>query len=87
MTRRVLHVAPILWPAFLIAGVLEMVVFSWVDPSLLRVGDWQPDAKTAYSLSFLIFWVLVALASGVSHWLMGSQAQSQQAPGRLSSQI
>jgi hypothetical protein len=87
MTRRVLHVAQILWPAFLVAGVLEMVVFSWVDPSLLRVGDWQPDAKTAYSLSFFIFWVLVAVASGVSHWLMAEQTRAQGARGRLSSQI
>lgn len=79
MTRRVLHVAQILWPAFLIAGVLEMVVFSWVDPTLLRIGDWQPDAKTAYSLSFLVFWGLVAMASGLSHWLMDERNQPNMA--------
>jgi hypothetical protein len=72
MTRRMLHVAQILWPAFLVAGVLEMVVFSWVDPGLLRLGTWQPDIMTAYSLSFLVFWGLVAFASGMTHWLMGA---------------
>jgi hypothetical protein len=51
MTQRSLHLAQILWPAFLVAGVLEMVVFSWVDPGLLRLGNWHPDTNTAYSLA------------------------------------
>ncbi|MBI5924187.1 MAG: hypothetical protein HY836_01160 [Aquabacterium sp.] len=70
MTQRVLHAAQILWPAFLIAGVLEMVVFSWVDPTLLRIGQWQPDAQTTYSLAFFVFWGLVTLSSLLSHWMM-----------------
>lgn len=72
MAHRALHAAQILWPAFLVAGVLEMVVFSWVDPSLLRIGSWQPDAQTTYSLSFFVFWALVALSSLLSHWMMKS---------------
>jgi hypothetical protein len=76
MTKRSLHLAQILWPAFLVAGVLEMVVFSWVDPALLRLGNWQPDANTAYSLAFLVFWALVAMASCISHWLMSAQEGS-----------
>jgi hypothetical protein len=72
MTQRALHVAQILWPAFIVAAILEMVVFSWVDPSLLRFGAWQPDAQTVYSLAFLTFWVLVTLASLLSHWMMKS---------------
>ncbi|MDE2401869.1 MAG: hypothetical protein KGL90_09415 [Burkholderiales bacterium] len=77
MTQRFLHVTQILWPAFMVAGVLEMVVFSWVDPSNLYIGNWQPDPYTAYSLAFFVFWVLVALASSISHWLMGTvQADS-----------
>jgi hypothetical protein len=81
MTQRSLHVAQILWPAFLAAAVLEMVVFSWVDPSMLRVGDWQPDPMTTYSLSFLVFWGLVAVSAGVSYWLMGPQEPAQPAQG------
>jgi hypothetical protein len=72
MTQRVLHAAQILWPAFVIAGVLEMVVFSWVDPGLLRLGQWQPDVQTTYSLAFLVFWALVAVSSLMSHWMMKS---------------
>jgi hypothetical protein len=70
MTRQTLGVVQILWPAFLVAGVLEMVVFSWVDPGAIRMGDWQPDTMTTYSVSFLLFWALVACASGLSRWLM-----------------
>lgn len=75
--QRVLHAAQILWPAFLVAGVLEMVVFSWVDPSQLRFGQWQPDAQTIYSLAFFVFWGLVTVSSLISHWMM----KSAQAPG------
>jgi hypothetical protein len=78
MTPRSLHLAQILWPAFLVAGVLEMVVFSWVDPSLLRIGHWHPDANTAYSVAFLVFWGLTALASYISHWLMSAQVSGSQ---------
>lgn len=72
MTHRSLHVAQILWPAFLVAGVLEMVVFSWVDPALFRLASWQPDSQTVYSLAFFVFWALVALSSMLSHWMMKS---------------
>jgi uncharacterized MAPEG superfamily protein len=72
-SQRALHAAQILWPAFLAAAVMEMVVFSWVDPTTLRWGNWQPDSQTAYSLSFLTFWVVIAVASLVSHWMMKSQ--------------
>jgi hypothetical protein len=78
MTQRSLHLAQILWPAFLVAGVLEMVVFSWVDPSMLRLGNWHPDANTSYSLAFLVFWGLISVASYVSHWLMSAQVSGSQ---------
>lgn len=77
MTQRVLHAAQILWPAFLVAGVLEMVVFSWVDPTLLRIGQWQPDAQTTYSLAFFVFWGLVTASSLLSHWMMKATSDSR----------
>jgi hypothetical protein len=69
-SQRALHAAQILWPAFMAAAVMEMVVFSWVDPSGLRWGTWQPDSQTIYSLSFLVFWAVIAVASLISHWMM-----------------
>ena len=78
MTQRMLHIAQILWPAFLTAGVLEMVVFAWVDPGALQLGAWQPTPTTAYSLAFFMFWALVAFASGMSHWLMKAEGRAPQ---------
>jgi hypothetical protein len=57
----------ILWPSFLMAGVLEMLVFVVVDPRRLQwFGaeplDWSPSA--VYSVTFLIFWAVIS-ASGV----------------------
>ncbi len=57
----------IAWPAFLMAGVLEVLVFAVVDPGDLhwfrgpRIG-WSTQA--IYTLSFLIFWG-VTTATGV----------------------
>jgi protein-S-isoprenylcysteine O-methyltransferase Ste14 len=72
MTQRILHAAQILWPAFLVAGVLEMVVFSWVDPTLMQWGTWRPEPQTTYSVAFLTFWALITLSSLLSHWMMKS---------------
>ncbi len=70
MTQRVLHAAQILWPAFLFAAALELLVFAWVDPAQLMIGNWQPDATTVYSISFLVFWGMISLAGALSLWLM-----------------
>lgn len=59
----------ILWPAFLVAGVLEMMVFAVVDPSDLHwfggpaIG-WSSQA--IYTVTFLIFWVAVATAGAIT---------------------
>lgn len=58
----------------MVAGILEMVVFAWVDPGAMSLGSWEPSAKTVYSLSFFAFWALIAVASAVSHWMMVSAA-------------
>lgn len=70
MSSRAVHAAQILWPAFLIAGILEMVVFAWVDPSAISFGGTELDNKTVYSLAFFVFWGLVALAAEMSHRMM-----------------
>jgi len=59
----------ILWPAFLVAGVLEMLVFAVVDPTDLRwFGgpsiDWPPVA--IYTVTFLMFWGAVATAGALT---------------------
>lgn len=84
MTPRALQAAQILWPAFLVAGLIEMVVFAWVDPTALQLSEaWQPSPVATYTMAFLTFWAMVAAASAVSLWLM--QAPAGQAPKRISS--
>lgn len=57
----------ILWPAFLMAGVVEMVVFALVDPQDLHGLAGAPVALSAsavYSLAFFFFWAAF-VAAGV----------------------
>lgn len=74
MSRRTLHVAQILWPAFFMAGVLEMMVFSVLDPSLIHIGAWDPDARTVYSAAFLVFWGVLSVSGALSHLMMRDDA-------------
>ncbi len=58
----------IAWPAFMVAGVLEVMVFAVLDPlSLTLFGhtvDWPREA--IYSVTFFIFWVMLMLSSGIT---------------------
>jgi hypothetical protein len=81
MSRRALHVAQILWPAFVMAGVLEMLVFSVLDPSLVRIGPWEPEARTVYSLGFLVFWAVLSLSGALSHLMMRGDAHGARLGG------
>ncbi len=55
----------VLWPAFLMAAVLEMVVFALIDPADLHwhgaVLDWSRPA--VYTAAFFVFWAVVAGAT------------------------
>jgi len=62
----------ILWPAFLMAGVLEMLVFVVVDPDSLSWWgtaplDWSRNA--VYTVTFFIFWGVIATSAAISHLL------------------
>ena len=59
----------ILWPSFAMAGVLEGVVFSVVDPGDLRwLGQVPVEAspQAIYTLSFLAFWALISTSGAVT---------------------
>lgn len=60
------------WPAFVMAGVLEMLVFAVVDPaSLTWFGQeaigWSNSA--VYTVTFLIFWAVIATAGAITQLL------------------
>ena len=61
--------ASIVWPAFLVAAVLEMAVFAWVDPLSLHTlaGASLPVSATAiYSLAFLLFWICTGVGCALT---------------------
>lgn len=59
----------ILWPSFLMAGALEVLVFAVVDPGELHwfggaaIG-WPMQA--IYTVAFLIFWGVVSTAGALT---------------------
>jgi hypothetical protein len=61
--------AAVAWPAFLVAAVLEIGVFAFVDPNSLHTlsGATLGWSETAvYSLAFLFFWATTAAACGLT---------------------
>jgi hypothetical protein len=58
----------ILWPSFLMASFLEMLVFGFLDPQDIHfLGLNQPEIrKTVYAISFFVFWALTMLSSSLS---------------------
>ena len=58
----------ILWPAFAMAGVLDGLVFSLVDPAELHVGSLALDAspQAVYTIAFLAFWGVIATSGAVT---------------------
>jgi hypothetical protein len=62
----------ILWPAFLMAGVLEGLVFVMVDPSSLQWFGADPlrwSDSAVYSVTFLIFWGVIATSAAITQLL------------------
>ena len=72
MKRLTRRVAAIAWPAFLVAGVLEIAVFAFVDPTQLQLFggaplDWSPTA--VYTVAFFLFWAVIAAAAALTELL------------------
>ncbi len=68
----------VLWPAFLMAGVLEMIVFSVVDPQQLHGfgGEALGWSSTAvYTVAFFVFWGVIAVAGFLTEVLDASAEQ------------
>jgi hypothetical protein len=59
------------WPAFLMACVLELIVFALVDPADVHwLGHALPLARTSvYSLAFFLFWGVCFAGNGLMMFL------------------
>lgn len=71
----------IVWPAFLMAGVLEILVFSMVDPQdfrwLAHTLVWSNMA--IYTVFFLLMWAITVVACGLTALLSLSAEEVNQA--------
>jgi hypothetical protein len=72
----------IVWPAFLVAGLLEMVVFAVVDPQDLHwFGQTvEMSRQGVYTLAFFIFWVLASLSGALTTLLAMSPFEVNRCP-------
>lgn len=77
--QRVMWIA---WPAFLMAGVMEMLVFAMVDPQDLHWFG-QPLALSrqgVYTLAFFAFWIVTMASSALTTLLAMSPFELNRCP-------
>jgi hypothetical protein len=72
----------ILWPAFLVAGVLEVLVFAMVDPQDVhwfgQPLDWSRQA--VYTAAFFVFWAMTMVSSALTTLLAMSPFEVNRCP-------
>ena len=79
LAQRLMWIA---WPAFLLAGVIEMLVFALVDPSNLQWFG-EPLALSregVYTLAFFVFWLLTMASSALTTLLAMSPFEVNRCP-------
>ncbi len=77
-----LNVMRVVWPAFLAACLLELVVFAVVDPTALTAAE-RPLALSAqgiYTLAFFVFWAISGAASALTMMLLKTAAEVNGCP-------
>ena len=58
----------ITWPSFLVAGLIEVFVFAFVDPQDLHwFGQHVEMSRQAiYTMAFFAFWIMTMLSSALT---------------------
>lgn len=72
----------IVWPAFLVAGLMEMLVFAMVDPQDMHWFG-HPLAMSregVYTLAFFVFWILTMASSALTTLLAMSPFEVNRCP-------
>jgi hypothetical protein len=72
----------IVWPAFLMAGVLEMLVFAVVDPQDMHWFGMPLDLtrQAIYTIAFFVFWGVAVVSSGLTTLLAMSPFEVNRCP-------
>ncbi|MEZ5665384.1 MAG: hypothetical protein R3E94_17910 [Burkholderiaceae bacterium] len=78
-TQRLMWIA---WPAFLVAGVLEMLVFAMVDPGDLHWagGNLELSRQAVYTVAFFVFWLMAMASSALTTLLAMSPFEVNRCP-------
>lgn len=79
LAQRLMWIA---WPAFLLASVIEMLVFAMVDPQDLHwFGHPLAISREAvYTLAFFCFWILTMASSALTTLLSMSPFEVNRCP-------
>lgn len=68
----------ILWPSFLMAGVASGLVFALIDPLDVAIfGYFRPERDVLYAAGFFFFWLVAALSSVLTLYLLPSEHDRQ----------
>lgn len=72
----------VFWPAFLMAGIAEMVFFSVFDPADLHVfgATVEVSRQAIYTIGFFLFWMLCAGSSALTVFLERSPWETHRCP-------
>lgn len=72
----------IAWPAFLVAGVLEVLVFAMVDPQDLQWFGQPLDLsrQAVYTVAFFVFWGITMVSSTLTTLLAMSPFEVNRCP-------
>lgn len=70
--RGMLRALCVLWPSFLAACALEMLVFGLVDPGDLHwpVAGGRVSRQAVYAMGFFAFWAATAASSALTAMLI-----------------
>lgn len=77
LERRVPAGLLLIWPAFLTACLLEMLVFAVVDPGEIHfpAGFFHTTRLAVYTLAFFVFWTVGMGCSAMVLWLLAPQGK------------
>ncbi len=61
----------VLWPAFLGAALTDAVLFTLIDPETIMLFGVHSGVsrRSAYTVGFFVFWVIMIAASVTTLWL------------------
>ena len=72
----------ILWPAFLVAGIADGLMFSLFDPQDMHIFG-EPvnlDRREIYSIGFFLFWAFADASSALTCVLQRSSSEINRCP-------